>query len=132
VIEFTLKCGRDHRFESWLQSAADHVNTNHPDVKLYTWIHIACEGYADDGTSSFFHIPSRSDPSSGSFVHTTMFYTLDHPAPVYRCEDFSHQIDYMRDVDGERALSRKRRRSSRVAPRALGGRDRDAGERWDR
>jgi hypothetical protein len=33
-----------------------------------------------------------------------MFYTLSHPAPVYDCEDFSHQADFMAQASGKREL----------------------------
>jgi len=31
-----------------------------------------------------------------------MFYTLEHPAPVYGCENFSHQEEFLTAADGER------------------------------
>ena len=42
----------------------------------------------------FYHLPLQAD-TDWVLVHTTMFYTLDHPAPVYECEDFTHQKDFL-------------------------------------
>ncbi|MFT6396674.1 MAG: hypothetical protein ACJAYU_001417 [Bradymonadia bacterium] len=70
-------------------------------VRHYAWIHTTCELKADDGTF-FFHLPERSDPRVGAWVHTTMFYDMTHPAPVYGCEDFSQQLDFIERSNGER------------------------------
>jgi hypothetical protein len=77
-----------------IDTAVAHVRDNHPDARLFAWIHIACDLEADDG-SYFYHLPLRTDPGMGAWVHTTMYYTLDDPAPVYECEDFSHQLDFV-------------------------------------
>ena len=91
----------DETVLGWIQTAMVHMKANHPSVSPYAWIHIQCSLEADSG-GKFFHLPLQSDPHFGSFVHTTMFYTLDHPAPVYDCEDFKHQLGFMANSDGKR------------------------------
>ncbi|MEM7604060.1 MAG: hypothetical protein AAF411_01785 [Myxococcota bacterium] len=89
--EFTKPADAD--LAAYLQIMVDHISGNYPEVTYGTWIHITCGLEADDG-SNFFHLPSQADESIRSWVHTTMFYTLEHPAPVYECENFHHQRDY--------------------------------------
>jgi len=91
----------DERALGWMQTAREYVDANHPELELASWIHILCELEAERG-GLYYHLPEHADPSWTMWVHTTMFYTLEHPAPVYECEDFTHQIDFMRRNDGER------------------------------
>lgn len=85
----------------WLEAARAHLAAQHPGVPVYAWIHITCSLDAEGG-GKFFHLPGQSDPGLGAFVHTTMFYTADKPAPVYDCEDFGHQVEFLEAEDGER------------------------------
>lgn len=85
----------------WFDTAIQHARSAYPDVKLYAWIHTFC-GHSDEQGGYFFHLPLQADQDVGAWVHTVMYYTLDHPAPVYQCEDFTHQIDFMRRADGTR------------------------------
>ena len=85
----------------WLDTAVAHLGADHPDVRPYAWIHITC-GLTTPGGGRFFHQPLQSPARLGAMVHTTMFYTLSHPAPVYGCEDFSHQLEFMTAADGQR------------------------------
>lgn len=87
----------------WLDAATEHLADAHPDVQAFAWIHVTCSLRADDG-EPFFHLPLQADPRLGALVHTTMFYTLTHPAPVYDCADFSHQRDFITAGRGERPL----------------------------
>ena len=87
----------------WLDVATSHVRDAHPDVRPYAWIHITCSLLADNG-GKFFHLPLQADASLGAFVHTTMFYTLTDPAPVYDCEDFSHQVAFIEAAEADREL----------------------------
>jgi hypothetical protein len=86
---------------SWLNTAAVHLQSR--GVGAYTWIHITCS-VEDDQGGYFFHLPLQADAAMGALVHTTMFYTLEHPAPVYDCEDFTHQIEFMAQADGRREM----------------------------
>lgn len=100
--EFTTPATAD--LLDYLSLALDHIQSNYPEVTMGTWIHITCDLEADDG-SNFFHLPARADEAIRAWVHTTMFYTLEHPAPVYECEDFHHQRDFydlIADQDRER------------------------------
>ena len=86
---------------SWLDAGISHVTTEHPSVTPWAWIHITCDLETEEG-EPFFHLPLKADPALGAFVHTTMFYTIDDPAPVYECHDFEHQIDFLSAADGTR------------------------------
>lgn len=99
--EFTKPADAD--LLEWMDGTLAHVEANHPGVRLGAWIHITCNLYAEDG-SNFFHLPLQSDTAWRAWVHTTMFYTLADPAPVYHCDDFSQQLDFIdeaRDTDRE-------------------------------
>lgn len=91
----------DDEMLGWVDTAQKHLREQHPNVELLIWIHPPCELEADDG-SLFFHLPLRSDPSVGALVHTTMFYTVEHHAPVYDCENFRHQQTFMEQANGKR------------------------------
>jgi len=68
------------------------------DIRTYAWIHVTCGLKTDDG-HYFFHLPLEADADLGAFVHTTMFYDLEHSAPVYGCQEttcnFTHQQQFM-------------------------------------
>lgn len=91
----------DEEALGWIDTAYKHLQAEHEGVELLTWIHPPCDLEAD-GEGLFFHLPLQSDPGVGALVHTTMFYTVEHPAPVYGCEDFRHQQEFMREADGKR------------------------------
>ncbi|MBA2664725.1 MAG: hypothetical protein H0U74_20730 [Bradymonadaceae bacterium] len=79
---------------SWLNLGTSHMAARARPVKTYAWIHTTCSLDAEDG-SYYYHLPKHADPDLGAWVHTTMFYTLDLPAPVYDCEDFTHNLDFL-------------------------------------
>jgi hypothetical protein len=85
----------------WIDVGVDHVTFEHPSVTPWAWIHITCDLETEEG-EPFFHLPLNADPTLGAFVHTTMFYTVTDPAPVYECETFSHQLDFLEAAKGER------------------------------
>jgi hypothetical protein len=87
----------------WLDAATQHVTDAWPAVRPFAWIHITC-GLEADGGGPFYHLPLSAPDGLGAFVHTTMFYTLTSPAPVYDCEDFTHQLDFLDAAAGERPL----------------------------
>lgn len=87
----------------WLNTATLHLTTNHPSVEAFAWIHITCS-LESETSGKFFHLPLKADPDLGAFVHTTMFYTAFHPAPVYDCENFSHQTEFMSQANGARSM----------------------------
>ncbi len=100
--EFTKPA--DDELLGYLSLTLDYIQANHSEVEMGTWIHITCDLEADDG-SNFFHLPARADEAIRAWVHTTMFYTLEHPAPVYECENFHHQRDFytlIEDQDRDR------------------------------
>lgn len=107
----------EDRAVAWLDAALDHMTSNYcqrdglkkeyldtepyPHAKVFAWVHIPCGVTASDG-SPYFHLPLRADARVGVLVHTTMFYDLDHPAPVYGCTDFHHQKDFLKQAAEQR------------------------------
>ncbi len=87
----------------WLKAATEHVTDRWLSVRPFAWIHITC-GLEADGGGPFYHLPLQAPDALGAFVHTTMFYTLTSPAPVYDCEDFTHQLDFLAAASGARPL----------------------------
>lgn len=85
----------------WLNLATSHLAMTKPDLSVYAWIHITCGLDQADG-SPYYHLPLQADERLGAFVHTTMFYTIDHSAPVYDCEDFTHQRDFLDEANQSR------------------------------
>ena len=98
--EFTKPADED--VLDWLNFSAAHLAAMEPPVDTYAWIHTTCDLESDDG-GYFFHVPLQADSAVGAWVHTTMFYDLEHPAPVYSCENFHQQIDFLEAADGQRA-----------------------------
>ena len=70
--------------------------------ELFTWIHMVCSLEDDDG-GYFYHLAGEADESVGTWVHTVMFHDLEHPSPVYDCETFNHQRDFLKQEIDERA-----------------------------
>ena len=87
----------------YLNTAVAYLRDNHPGVRSYAWIHTTCDLHLEDG-SYYYHIPLQADTDLGAWVHTTMFYTLESPAPVYECESFSHHFDFMDKAKDKREL----------------------------
>lgn len=81
----------------WIETARTHLAENAPDVHYFNWIHTTCS-LEDDNGGYYFHLPLQSDEGVGAWVHTTMYYTLTDPAPVYDCESFEQQVDFMRQA----------------------------------
>ena len=73
-------------------------------VDAAAWIHTTCS-LLDEQGGYFFHLPLQADADLEGWVHTVMFHDLEHPAPVYDCEDFSQQVDFLTAASGERRLT---------------------------
>ncbi len=99
--EFTKP--KDARVLQWMSTTLSHLADKHPGVKAYAWIHTTCDLKDEEG-GYFYHLPLQAGGDFGAWVHTTMFYTLSHPAPVYHCQDFSQQVDFLKQADGKREL----------------------------
>ncbi len=93
----------DETVLGWMDTAIQFVSATYPEVEVYTWIHPPCDLFADGG-GYYYHLPLQADPKVGAFLHTTMYYDMDHPAPVYACEDFSHQKTFLEEADGKREI----------------------------
>lgn len=110
----------EDRAAAWLDTAWDHLRSNYcqrdglkkeyaatepyPYCSALAWIHITCSLKSSDG-GYYFHLPLKANPNLGFFVHTTMFYDLDHPAPVYGCTDFHHQKDFLAKASEQRRVT---------------------------
>ena len=79
---------------NWMDVAHAHAAAEYPQLELAAWIHITCGLKNADG-EHYYHTPLQADLSWTVWPHTVMFYTVDHPAPVYGCADFGHQADFM-------------------------------------
>lgn len=79
---------------SWLNHATGLLKKREKPVRSFAWIHTTCSLKADDG-SFYYHLPEQATEDLGAWVHTTMFYPLNLPAPVYDCEDFTHNLGFM-------------------------------------
>ncbi len=97
--EFTKPADED--VLRWIDLASDILGE--AGVRYWTWIHTTCDLEADDG-SHFYHLPLQADENVGAWLHTTMFHNLRDPAPVYSCEDFSHQRSFGDEANGERSI----------------------------
>ncbi|MCB9639707.1 MAG: hypothetical protein H6727_12510 [Myxococcales bacterium] len=91
---------RDEVALNWLDTAAKHLAAKK--VRVYAWIHTEGKLKADDGKSYYFHLPERSVAEMGAYLHTTMFYDLKNPAPVYGNTSFNHQKDFFDRIYGKR------------------------------
>ncbi len=91
----------DKRVLDWMKVAVAHLGSKK--VRAYIWIHTTCSLHDDKG-GYFYHLPLKADPALGAWVHTTMFYDLEHPAPVYDCTSFKQQLDFIKQADGKREL----------------------------
>lgn len=94
----------DAKVLAWLDTALTHLADKHPNVRPWVWIHTTC-GLHDEQGQPFYHLPKKASPKLGFWVHTTMFYDLDHPAPVYGCTDFHAQRDLLKSEVGKRPIA---------------------------
>ncbi|MGC6418375.1 MAG: hypothetical protein ACON3Z_14730 [Bradymonadia bacterium] len=89
----------------WLNLATEHLAVMHPEISPYAWIHTTCGLDRETGAGGpYYHLPLEADERLGAFVHTTMYYDLENPAPVYDCENFHHQRRFFDAADGQREL----------------------------
>ena len=79
---------------AWMDTAVAHLAENHPSVDIFAWIHTTCDLETEQG-GYYYHLPLQADLGLAAYVHTTMFYTLEHPAPVYACDSFAQQKDFL-------------------------------------
>ena len=68
------------RMLRWLNLTIKHLEMMHPTVEPFAWIHITC-GLTQQSGEPYYHLPLQADEGLGAFVHTTMFYDLENPAP---------------------------------------------------
>tara|TARA_B100000609_G_scaffold199603_1_gene204803 strand:+ start:4172 stop:6907 length:2736 start_codon:yes stop_codon:yes gene_type:complete len=93
---------KDEQALMWLNTASKYLTAK--GVENYAWVHIEGALKADDETSYYFHLPEKADKTLGSYLHTTMFYDMKNPAPVYSNKNFNHQADYLNRVNGKRKV----------------------------
>jgi len=100
--EFTKP--EDARVLAWLDTTTNHLAQKHPHVRPWVWIHTTC-GLHDEQGQPFYHLPRKASPKLGFWVHTTMFYDLEHPAPVYGCQNFHAQHQLLKAELGKRPMA---------------------------
>ena len=88
----------------WFEAAAAWQREHAPTLEVYAWVHTPKHLMAEDGETPFFHLPLQAPPEIGLYIHTTMFYDLEHPAPVYGNEDFRHHHVAFTEGVGQRAV----------------------------
>lgn len=93
----------DEKTLFWMNTVLLHLTAHHPGVRAYAWIHTTCDLEADDG-GYYFHLPLKAGADFGAYVHTTMFYDLKNPAPVYGCENFHQQVEFMDKANRKRPM----------------------------
>ncbi len=89
---------------AWFDELVNWAATAAPELRLFAHLHIPGALYAEDGATLFYHLPLQAAPAVGLCVHTTMFYDLEHPAPVYGNVDFTHAQRPFVAARGERDL----------------------------
>ena len=94
----------DEETLGWFEELSEWQSEWAPSMEVYAWIHTPADLLADDGETPFFHLPLQSPPDIGLYVHTTMFYDLENPAPVYNNQDFIHQQRCFEEGAGVRSL----------------------------
>jgi hypothetical protein len=90
---------------AWFDDVSEWRAANAPSLETFAWVHTPTSLLADDGVTPFFHLPLQGPPDLGLYVHTTMFYDLTHPAPVYNNADFHHQQACFTQGAGVRPLA---------------------------
>ncbi len=99
--EFTKPADSD--MLEWLDIAVGYLAESYPNIDAFAWIHTTCDLESETG-GYYYHLPLQADTNLGAFVHTTMFYDMEHDAPVYSCETFHQQRDFIEEADGKREL----------------------------
>lgn len=73
-------------------------------IPFYATNHVPAGLFAEEFGVNFFDLPKFAEPDVGVFVHTTMFYGLEGPAPVYGNVDFSRQRNFLLDQVDDRDI----------------------------
>lgn len=94
----------DEETLNWFTAAVEWLNTKDNKPEFYAWIHTPGDLKQEDGETPFFHLPLKAESEIGLHVHTTMFYDLKHPAPVYNNTDFHHHLACFTEAEAEREL----------------------------
>lgn len=87
----------------WMNEGAAHALDEH-DVPLFVVNHVPAGLFVPEYGVSFYDLPGFAEPDVGTYVHTTMFYGLRGPAPVYGNTDFGRQADYLLGEVDERPI----------------------------
>ena len=88
---------------AWMNEAALHALGAHG-VPMFAVNHVPAGLFVPEYGVNFFDLPAFAEPDVGTYVHTTMFYGLEGPAPVYGNNDFGRQRDFLLDQVGERPI----------------------------
>lgn len=89
---------------AWMDEAATYLRDQHGGTAAYTSNHVPAGLMSETYGVNFYDLPQFADPAMGTYVHTTMCYGLEGPAPVYGNADFSRQRNFLVDQVDDRAI----------------------------
>lgn len=87
----------------WMNEGASHALAGH-DVPFFVVNHVPAGLFVPEYGVNFYDLPGFAEPGVGTYVHTTMFYGLRGPAPVYGNSDFGRQTAYLTGEVDERPI----------------------------
>lgn len=87
----------------WMNEGAAHALAEH-DVPFYVVNHVPAGLFVPEYGVNFFDLPAFAEPDVGTYVHTTMFYGLRGPAPVYGNTSFERQAAFLAEQLPERPI----------------------------
>jgi hypothetical protein len=89
---------------AWMDETARHLGQIAPETLAYTSNHVPAGLLSETYGVSFYDLPRFAVPEMGAYVHTTMCYGLEGPAPVYGNADFSRQRIFLVDQVDDRNI----------------------------
>jgi len=88
---------------AWMNEAASWALDQHG-VPAFMVNHVPAGLYVPEYDASFFDLGGFADAEAGAYVHTTMFYGLRGPAPVYGNTTFERQAAFLTQELAERQV----------------------------
>lgn len=88
---------------AWMNEAAGWALEQHG-VPAFMVNHVPAGLYVPEYDVNFFDLGGFAEPEAGAYVHTTMFYGLRGPAPVYGNTSFERQASFLAQELAERQV----------------------------
>lgn len=88
----------------WMDAAALHLDSIAPGVDVYASNHVPAGLVSETYGVNFYDLPQFAVAEMGTYVHTTMCYGLEGPAPVYGNTDFARQRNFLVDQVDDRNI----------------------------